>query len=317
MRNFFTLIICITCCLVAKTQQQSNYSQFYINDIVYNPAIAGSKSYNPLVIQTRQQWLGFDGAPFSTNISYHKLINENSAIGGIFNYENTTPSFQSDLQILYAFHVPLNSNSTFLSFGIAPKLKYYSINFSSEDLPPNQDPAFSESTFSSALFDVSSGLYLYNNRLSLGFSCFNMLESSFNMAVVQTSNQSNSNAIFGNNSEIMNFYTSASYRFDIINNDWDIEPTILLNNGVSQKQIINFATRIIYLHNNWTGIGYRSDGTMSFSFGFKSNKVNIGYSYDHQLIGEIMSYNYGTHEFIISFQIPALFHNRHTNFWIF
>ena len=80
MRNFFTLIICIACCLVAKTQQQSNYSQFYINDIVYNPAIAGSKSYNPLVIQTRQQWLGFEGAPFSTNISYHKLINENFLI---------------------------------------------------------------------------------------------------------------------------------------------------------------------------------------------------------------------------------------------
>ena len=47
------------------------------------------------------------------------------------------------------------------------------------------------------------------------------------------------------------------------------------------------------------------------------HKVNIGYSYDHQIAGEIMNYNYGTHEFIISFQIPALFHNRHTNFWIF
>ena len=75
-----------------------------------------------MVIQTRQQWLGFEGAPFSTNISYHKLLNDNSAIGGVFSYENTNPSFQTDLQLSYAFHVPLNSNNTFLSFGIAPKL---------------------------------------------------------------------------------------------------------------------------------------------------------------------------------------------------
>jgi len=317
MRKLFTFLIFINSLILLHAQQQTTYSQFYINDIIYNPAVSGSKAYNPLVIQTRQQWLGFEGAPFSTNISYHKLLNDNSAIGGVFSYENTSPSFQTDLQLSYAFHVPLNSNSTFLSFGIAPKLLYYSLNFDSEDLPENQDPAFSESTFSSTLVDLSSGLYLYNKRLSLGFSCLNMLQASFNKEVVQQSNQSVGNSSFGSNSEIMNFYTMASYKFDIINNEWNLEPVFLLRNALNQKQIINFATRLIYLNDNWAGIGYRTDGTMSFSVGFKSNKIHIGYSYDYQLTGSIMNYNYGTHEFVISFQLPALHHNRHTNFWIF
>ena len=144
-----------------------------------------------------------------------------------------------------------------------------------------------------------------------------MLESSFNREVVQPSDQSVGNSSFGSNSEIMNFYTMSSYKFSIINNEWNLEPVLLLRNALNQKQIINFATRLLYQNYNWIGVGYRNDGTMSFSFGFKSNQINIGYSYDYQLTGSIMNYNYGTHEFIISFQLPALHHNRHTNFWIF
>ena len=51
-------------------QQHTHFTQFYNNEIVFNPAVSGSKTYNPLVLQTRQQWLGFEGAPFSSSISY-------------------------------------------------------------------------------------------------------------------------------------------------------------------------------------------------------------------------------------------------------
>ena len=53
----------------ASAQQEPLFTQYYVNDMAINPAISGSKSYNPLTIQTRQQWLGFEGAPLSTNIS--------------------------------------------------------------------------------------------------------------------------------------------------------------------------------------------------------------------------------------------------------
>ena len=65
-----------------NAQQQTNFTQFYSNEIIFNPAVSGSKTYNPLVLQTRQQWLGFEGAPLSTSISYHKLVDQNNAFGG-------------------------------------------------------------------------------------------------------------------------------------------------------------------------------------------------------------------------------------------
>ena len=153
MRGLFFVILLFGSTVFLNAQQQTNFTQFYSNDIIFNPAVSGSKTYNPLVLQTRQQWLGFEGAPLSTSISYHKLIDQNNAFGGIFNFEQTYPSIKIELQPTYAFHVPLNSKTTTLSFGLAPSLMYYSINFDLEDLPQNQDPAFSGSTYSSASID--------------------------------------------------------------------------------------------------------------------------------------------------------------------
>ena len=199
MRGIFFVILFFGSTVFLNAQQQTNFTQFYSNEIIFNPAVSGSKTYNPLVLQTRQQWLGFEGAPLSTSISYHKLVDQNNAFGGIFNFEQTYPSIKIELQPTYAFHVPLNSKTTNLSFGLAPSLMYYSINFDLEDLPQNQDPAFSGSTYSSASIDFSSGIYLYNKRLSIGLSCVNMIQSSFDGEVLVQSNQTVGKTSFGKN----------------------------------------------------------------------------------------------------------------------
>ena len=317
MRVIFLILIFVNSTLMLIAQQQTHFTQFYNNEIVFNPAVSGSKTYNPLVLQTRQQWLGFEGAPFSSSISYHKLVNQNSAFGGIFNYELTSPAMKVDVEATYAFHVPLNSNKTFLSFGIAPSLMYYSINFDLEDLPENRDPAFSESTYSSGSIDFSSGIYLYNERPSIGLSCVNMIQSSFDGEVLVQSNQTIGKTSFGRNIQERIFFSLLSYNFDIINNDWQFEPILLIRSSSSYSSVYDFVSRIKYLKDNWFGLGYRSDGTTSISFGIKANNLHIGYSYDYQLLSNIMSSTYGTHEITLSFYIPAFQHNRHTNYWIF
>ena len=92
----------------AQSQQAIMFSQYFVNDMIYNPAVVGSKSYNQITVQSRQQWLGFEGAPLSTNISYHGSLNNRSAMGGYLEHDMTFPSSQSNLQVNYAYHVPLN-----------------------------------------------------------------------------------------------------------------------------------------------------------------------------------------------------------------
>ena len=65
------LILSVFLSVSVFAQQELLFTQYYNNDMAINPAVSGSKTYNSLSMQTRQQWLGFEGAPLSTNINYH------------------------------------------------------------------------------------------------------------------------------------------------------------------------------------------------------------------------------------------------------
>ena len=289
----------------AFAQQEPLFTQYYVNDMVINPAISGSKTYNSLTIQTRQQWLGFEGAPLSTNISYHGSLNNRSAMGGYFMFDKAFPSTQANLHLNYAYHVPLNYNDVKLSFGLGAKLMYHNLDFNKEDLP-GEDPAFSASAYDKTLADASSGIYFYGSNFHFGFSVSNMFQSSFNTEVQGSPYP---------NSEYRNYYGMGAYKFQIINNDWQLEPSILIRKMQYQKGLTDITARILYLENNWAGLTYRNNGTAIFSVGFGAKNMHISYSYDHSFSDQITQYSYGTHELGISFRIGTLASQRHTGFW--
>ena len=102
------LILSVLFSINSFAQQEPLFTQYYVNDMAINPAISGSKTYNPLTIQTRQQWLGFEGAPLTTNFSYHGALNDRSAMGGYLMFDKAFPSLQANVHLNYAYHIPLN-----------------------------------------------------------------------------------------------------------------------------------------------------------------------------------------------------------------
>ena len=275
-------------------QQQPLFTQYYVNDMIINPAVSGSKSYNPLTIQTRQQWLGFEGAPLTSNISYHGPLNNRSAMGGYLMFDKAAPSMQATLNLNYAYHVPLDYEKVNLSFGLGAKLMYHNLDFNIEDLPIGDDRAFSTNSYDKVLGDASSGVYLYGQSFYAGFSTVNILQSSFN------------NEVFGSpygNIEYRNYYGTAGYKLRMINDDWQFEPSFLIKKIQYQSSITDLTARIFYLEDTWAGLTYRTDGTAIFSFGLGANNMHISYSYDHTFSGKIMQYTYGTHELGIVFRI--------------
>ena len=289
-------------------QQEPLFTQYYVNDLVINPAVSGSKTYNPLTIQTRQQWLGFKGAPLTSNIGYHGALNNRSAMGGYLMFDKAFPNMQASLHLNYAYHIPLDYDKVNLSFGLGAKVMYHNLDFNKDDIPPGEDPAFSSKSYDKVLGDALSGVYLYGQNFYAGFSVSNILQSSFNTPV--------SGSPYGN-TEFRNYYGMGAYRFNIINNDWQLEPSFLIRKMQFQRSITDITTRIVYLENTWTGLTYRTDGTAVFAFGFGANNIHICYSYDHTFAGEIMQYTYGTHEIGITFRIETLATDRHIGFWGF
>ena len=283
-------------------QQEPLFTQYYITDMAINPAISGSKSYNALTMLTRQQWLGFEGAPLSSNISYHGALNNRSAMGGYLMFDQATPALQANLHLNYAYHVPLNYDGVRLSFGLGAKLMYYSLDFKPEDLPPGEDNAYDVNAYDKTLGDASTGTYLYARNFYLGFSATNLFQSTFNPAI---RNSPTSNKVS------KNYYGMGAYRFYITNRDWQLEHSFLLRKLALHKNVTDITTRIIYIENTWGGITYRTDGTLAFGIGVAKNNMHFSYSYDHTFAGDIMQYSYGTHEIGISFRIEKVFPNRY------
>lgn len=287
-------------------QQEPLFTQYYVNDMAINPAISGSKTYNPLTIQTRQQWLGFEGAPLSANISYHGALNDRSAMGGYLMFDKAFPSLQANVHLNYAYHIPLNYDNVNLSFGLGVKIMYHNLDFNKGDLPPGNDNAFSANSYDKTLADASSGTYLYGRDFYFGYAISNLFQSSFNSPIDGSVN---------GNSEFRNYYGMGAYRFLIMNNDWHLEPSFLIRKMQYQNSVSDLTTRIFYLEKNWAGLTYRTNGTAVFSIGFSSNNMHISYSYDHTFAGEILPHTFGTHEIGISFRFQTLATQRHIGFW--
>lgn len=298
----FSIFLSVSLC----AQQEPLFTQYYVNNMTINPAISGSKSYNSLTMLTRQQWLGFEGAPLSTNISYHGALNNRSAMGGYLMFDKATPALQANLHLNYAYHVPLNYDKVNLSFGLGTKIMYYNLDFNKEDFPPGVDPAFSASSYDKTLGDASAGTYLYGRNFYLGFSATNLFQSTFNPAI---GSSPTSNKVF------KNYYGMGAYRFYIINRDWQLESSFLLRKMALHKNVTDITTRIIYIENTWSGLTYRTNGTLAFAFGFAKNNMHFSYSYDHTFAGDIMQYTYGTHEIGIALRIETLASKRHIGFW--
>jgi type IX secretion system PorP/SprF family membrane protein len=303
-RVFILFFVGLTSFLFA--QQSPVYSQYFVNELAYNPAVAGSKSFNPFVIITRQQWLGFQGAPLTVNISYHGALNNRSAMGGSLYHDQTGQAGSSVFELDYAYHVPLDKDRVNIAFGIGAKAIYYTLDLEAGNLPPGEDPAFSANAYNRFLADARSGLYLYGQNFYAGYSVLNMAQSNFNKEVGDG---------FSKNYLHRNYIGMLGYRHEY-NSDIHFEPSVLIRKTESTKSQYDFSTRVFFQDAFWTGLSVRTNGSISAVIGFRAGEMHITYAYDH-FFNAINAYQNGTHELSISFKFPSILSQRHVSFWTY
>ena len=66
----FALMISLLCNYSTKAQQEAQFSNFVANAVFYNPAVVGGKDCLELKSGYRNQWIGIEGAPRSTFLSF-------------------------------------------------------------------------------------------------------------------------------------------------------------------------------------------------------------------------------------------------------
>lgn len=194
MRNnlFYIILILLAPAFPGFSQVNSFSDQYLANLFLLNPAIAGTGQYGTLVINSRQQWVGWDGAPSSQSVTYHTkwakardhftpfgFINKGKntyskvGIGGGFFHDSYGVFHLTGIHLDYSYHVFLNKGR--LSFGLSPS--FFQIGSASIVLADPNDP-YLDNPIKSYFIDFNAGVHYFNKEGYAGFSLVQLFNSS-------------------------------------------------------------------------------------------------------------------------------------------
>lgn len=159
--------------VAAQGQQQALYTQFMYNKMVYNPGYVGSLEAPAVNILHRSQWIGFEGRPESTSLSYQTNVNENKiGLGGAIYRHSVGIHEDISLMGVYAYRVRIGNS--YLGLGVSPSIKHWAIKYTDERIRATEgtviDNAISDTDQSKFVANIGFGMYFHSDRFFIGLS---------------------------------------------------------------------------------------------------------------------------------------------------
>ncbi len=270
-------------------QQLPHFSQYYLNDYLINPAVAGTRPYFEGKSAHRYQWEGITDAPRTYTLSAHgPTKNQKMGLGGYLFTDHVGPTRRTGFNLSYAYHLKINESLN-LSLGLSAGVLQFMIDGSKITLRESDDDIITNGVQSVLLPDAGFGFYLYHEKYYFGFSSPQLL---------------NSRVTFfkdGRNPEgtlPSHFFVNGGYRF-VLDEDFTIEPSVFVKYVKPAPVQMEGTLRIIYQDKLWLSGTYRDKDAITASLGYLiNNSFTIAYAYDFTTTN-LKNYSTGTHELMV------------------
>lgn len=298
-----SIIHIIIFCLTAHSfygQQFVMHSNYMVNGLPLNPAVAGTKTFAPLVLGFRRQWTGIREAPVAQHLSYHTYVAEQIGIGIHAFNDVAGPARRTGMTGSFSIQVK-SSLKTRLSFGMAGTFSQFMIDRNKLVTQEPGDQAVNDRTTNQFIPDLAAGLHWYGHQFHMGISLFNIIQTRTDLFDIMTPVTSTLDRTL---------YANASYRFGANNdNSLSFEPAAILRLMLNAPIQFDLSGRIFYNQQYYLGSSYRFKDALAILIGFDGPKLGIGYAYDMGL-SKLNSYHSGSHEIVITFKTR---YNTNTN----
>ncbi len=290
MRTKILIFAFILTCYTSFAQQDAQYTQYMFNTINVNPAYAGSRGVMSLFLLHRTQWVGLDGAPVTNTFSLNTPIN-NSNIGLGLSFVNDKIGPTNDNTISVDVSYSLKATEDYkLSFGLKASGNVFNLDVNRLNPADANDPNLQNfnSKFSP---NFGAGVYLHSEKLYLGLSVPNLLQTSkYNDVDV---------AVF---KERMNLYIIGGYVFEI-SPSIKFKPAFLTKMVTGSPLQVDASANFLFFDKLMLGGAYRWDAAVSALAGFQvTDGLFIGYSYDMETT-RLRNNNSGSHEIFLRFEL--------------
>jgi type IX secretion system PorP/SprF family membrane protein len=265
---FIITVIILTHSGQVISQISPSSSMFFVNLYQINPSYAGLEGRPVFNLSHRQQWVGVDGAPVTTRLTFDMPIKYGVSAGAeIYSDERSILRTNSvTFTVGYAVHF---SPKSVLRFGLSGGVGFRNIDFDQVENP--SDPALQDAIDNNVYLDGNFGISFQTGYFLFGVALPNFFEPNLN------NTSSFKNGSFAPLDEIL---FNASYRFYFALDDMFFEPSLIYRlNQVMPDQFE--VAGIFYLRNLlWFGGSYRQEYGASAMLGLTLNKqFMIGYSY--------------------------------------
>ncbi|MEY4383249.1 MAG: hypothetical protein RI995_791 [Bacteroidota bacterium] len=296
-------------------QQTFQFSQYYFNKFIYNPAFAGFEDYVDVKTSYRSQWTGLNtqnktfyvtasmpiGKTDITSDGPRPFISEKKAISPkktfIRKKENKPASHQGlgvqlindvwgpvntlSLSLSYAFHIPLGGEDK-ISAGFSLGNYYRMIDLSSGsfDVSDPSDKLLNASGKLSVNQNlVNIGLTYYNRVKYIGLSAMQPIMDTYNFTS-KSGDSTNTKNSFGQFPSV--FILQGGTRAEI-NENITLYPSFIGKYINKYQWMVETTVRAMYKESVWAGVSYRLKESAALHVGARlSPSITVNYSYDFQ-----------------------------------
>ena len=224
-------------------QQNAPYSQYIFNELIINPAYAGTKQLINLNGTYLSQWTGFSGAPSTQTVSVDGPIGQNMGLGLHFINDRIGAQSQQGLFGSYAYILRFNDQWR-LSMGLAVGVSNFALDGSKIVVDNVEDPAIPTTKVNSVLFDSKAGLFCYSDRFYAGFSVTDLLADVIKSKDLFIAKQ------------IRHYYLTSGYVFDA-GKSLKIKPSFLFREDFSAPSNVDINLFFLIKERFWLGASVR------------------------------------------------------------
>ena len=115
-------------------QEPVIFGQHLYNRMLYNPAYAGERAIPGFTMNTRQQWISWEGSPSSNVIAAHtRLKNKNAAAGILMGHDRLGPLNHTGITGIYSYALELGETRK-LYFGLQGEIRFLQLRLSGLEL---------------------------------------------------------------------------------------------------------------------------------------------------------------------------------------
>lgn len=285
-------------------QQNAQYNQYIFNELLINPAYAGTKETWNINGVFSSQWTGLSGAPSTASLSAEGAVSPHIGLGFHFVNDMIGAQMTQSLFGSYAYKINL-SEKVRLSFGLAVGMSYFTLDGSKLNPDSENDPAVPITSESTLKFDSKAGLFLYSNRFYAGFSVSDLLGDAIKYNDLHLTNQAR------------HYYLTAGYVADL-GKKVKIKPSFLLKEDFKSPTTFDINAMFLFWDRFWLGSSVRLNANIFNSESLDNtlrnrnavifmtdwnitDKFRLGYAYTMSITD---LKNYGSHEIHIAYYFP-------------